>query len=162
MQNLGLRTLQQKKMEESLARKRESMKMKKTNIYIRLSSTFLSKRIKDFKDWGWEENFLKKGFVEIWLCFISWWAWLLSMKMQMWSLALLSVLRITALPLPMGYRQGSYLRLLWLWCRPAAAAPIQPLAWERPYAMAVALKRQRIKIKIEKCKKVCNCTCKHK
>ena len=25
------------------------------------------------------------------------------------------------------------LALLWLWCRPAAAAPIQPIAWEPPY-----------------------------
>ena len=32
--------------------------------------------------------------------------------------------------------------LLWLWCRPAAAAPNQPLAWEPPYAEGVALKRQ--------------------
>ena len=24
--------------------------------------------------------------------------------------------------------------LLWLWCRLAATAPIQPLAWEPPYA----------------------------
>ena len=32
--------------------------------------------------------------------------------------------------------------LLWLWCRPAAAAPIISLAWEGPYAMGVALKRQ--------------------
>ena len=24
------------------------------------------------------------------------------------------------------------LALLWLWCRPAAIAPIQPLAWEPP------------------------------
>ena len=30
--------------------------------------------------------------------------------------------------------------LLWLWCRPAAAALSQPLAWERPYALVVALK----------------------
>ena len=29
---------------------------------------------------------------------------------------------------------------LWLWCRPAAAALIQPLAWELPYAIDVALK----------------------
>ena len=35
--------------------------------------------------------------------------------------------------------------LLWLWCRVAAAAPTGPLAWELPYA--VALKRQKIKIK---------------
>ena len=32
--------------------------------------------------------------------------------------------------------------LLWLWCRSAAAAPIQPLAWEPPYASGAALKRQ--------------------
>ena len=30
--------------------------------------------------------------------------------------------------------------LLWLWCRLAAAAPIQPLAWEPPHAVGVALK----------------------
>ena len=29
---------------------------------------------------------------------------------------------------------------LWLWCRPAAAAPIQPIAWEFPSAINVALK----------------------
>ena len=32
--------------------------------------------------------------------------------------------------------------LLWLWCRRAAAAQIQPLAWELPYATEAALKRQ--------------------
>ena len=26
------------------------------------------------------------------------------------------------------------LALLWLWCRPAATALIQPLAWDPPYA----------------------------
>ena len=31
---------------------------------------------------------------------------------------------------------------LWLWRRPAAAAPIQLLAWELPYAAHVALKRK--------------------
>ena len=29
--------------------------------------------------------------------------------------------------------------LLWLWCRPAATALIQPLAWEPPYAVGVLL-----------------------
>ena len=29
---------------------------------------------------------------------------------------------------------------LWLWHRPAATAPIRPLAWELPYAAGVALK----------------------
>ena len=38
-----------------------------------------------------------------------------------------------------GRRCSSNLALLWLWCRPAASAPIWPLAWEPPY---VALKRQ--------------------
>ena len=37
------------------------------------------------------------------------------------------------------------LALLWLWRRPAAIAPIQPLAWELPYAAGVALKRQKAK-----------------
>ena len=32
------------------------------------------------------------------------------------------------------------LALLWPWCRPAAAALIQPLAWELLYAASVALK----------------------
>ena len=33
--------------------------------------------------------------------------------------------------------------LLWLWCRPAAAAPVGPLAWEPPYAMGMALKKKK-------------------
>ena len=33
--------------------------------------------------------------------------------------------------------------LLWLWCRPAAVAPILPLAWELPYAAGAALKRKK-------------------
>ena len=41
-----------------------------------------------------------------------------------------------------GHRLSSDLALLWLWCRPAAAALIQPLAWEIPCAMDVALKRK--------------------
>ena len=32
--------------------------------------------------------------------------------------------------------------LLWLWGRPAAVAPIGSLAWEPPYAMGLALKKQ--------------------
>ena len=59
------------------------------------------------------------------------------MNMQVWSLALLSVLRIQPCPE--------------LWCRlqmclrscVAAAALIWPLAWYLPCAMGVALKRQR-------------------
>ena len=35
--------------------------------------------------------------------------------------------------------------LLWLCCRPAAGALIQPLAWEPPYAACSALKRKENK-----------------
>ena len=39
-----------------------------------------------------------------------------------------------------GRRRSSDPALLWLWCRPAATAPIQLLAWEIPYAVGAALK----------------------
>ena len=32
---------------------------------------------------------------------------------------------------------------LWLWCRPATTARLQPLAWEPPYVTSVALKRRK-------------------
>ena len=37
-----------------------------------------------------------------------------------------------------GRRRGLDPTLLWLWCRPAATAPIQPLAWEPPCAPGAA------------------------
>ena len=37
-----------------------------------------------------------------------------------------------------GCRRGSDPALLWLWRRPVATAPIQPLAWEPPYAEGAA------------------------
>jgi len=40
-----------------------------------------------------------------------------------------------------GHRRGSDLALLWH--RPAALAPIRPLAWEPPYASGVALKEKK-------------------
>ena len=46
-----------------------------------------------------------------------------------------------------GGRRGSDLVLLQLQCRLAATAPIRPLAWEPPYAVGVALIRQRKKKK---------------
>ena len=54
-----------------------------------------------------------------------------------------------------GHRCGldPALVLLWLWCRPAAVAPIRPLAWEPPYAAGVALKRQKDKKEKERKKK---------
>ena len=33
--------------------------------------------------------------------------------------------------------------LLWLWYRPAAAAPIQALAWELPYATNSAVNKEK-------------------
>ena len=49
-----------------------------------------------------------------------------------------------------GCRGVSDLALLWLWCRPAAAALIRPLAWESPYAVSAALKRHQDKKKKKK------------
>ena len=42
-------------------------------------------------------------------------------------------------------RHGSDLALLWLSCRLAATATNRPLAWEPPYAIGAALKRQKTK-----------------
>ena len=50
-----------------------------------------------------------------------------------------------AISCSIGHRHGLDPALLWLWCRLAAAAPIQPLAWELPYATSVALQRQKKK-----------------
>ena len=46
-----------------------------------------------------------------------------------------------------GCRRGSDLLLLWLWHRPAATAPIRPLAWESPYATGAALEKDQKKKK---------------
>ena len=59
-----------------------------------------------------------------------WWG---TMRLGVQSLASLIGLRI---------RHSSNLLLLWLWCRPAAVAPIRPLPWEPPYAAGAALKGQ--------------------
>ena len=73
--------------------------------------------------------------------------------MGLWvrSLALLSGLRIgCGRELGVGRRRGSDPALLWLWHRPAATAPIGPLAWEPPYAAGAAqemAKRQKKKKK---------------
>ena len=40
-------------------------------------------------------------------------------------------------------RHGLDLAWLWLWCKQAASALIQPLAWEFPYAVGVALKKKK-------------------
>ena len=35
--------------------------------------------------------------------------------------------------------------LLWLWCKPAAIAPIRPLVWQLPYTTGAALKSKKKK-----------------
>ena len=58
-----------------------------------------------------------------------------TMRLQVWSLASISGLRIW--------------RCYELWCRPLAKAPIRPLAWEAPYAVGAALKiKERKKKKL--------------
>ena len=55
-----------------------------------------------------------------------------------------------------GCRHGLDPKLLWLWCRPVATAPIRPLVWEPPHAEEVAqemAKRQK-KDKKKKEKKI--------
>ena len=67
--------------------------------------------------------------------------------MRLWvqALSLLSGLRIWCYcELGVGHRCGLDLEL-WLWLWLAAVAPIQPLAWEPPYAQCAALKKQKKK-----------------
>ena len=40
-------------------------------------------------------------------------------------------------------QMGSDLALVWLWHRLTTTAPIQPLAWEFPYVIDVALKKKK-------------------
>ena len=59
-----------------------------------------------------------------------------SIRMRVQSLASLSGIRIWC-------RCSLDSKLLWLCCRPAAAAPIRPLGREPPYAVGVALKKKK-------------------
>ena len=42
-----------------------------------------------------------------------------------------------------GHGLGSGPALLWLWCRPAAVAPIHPLIWEPPYAPEKKMQKKK-------------------
>ena len=44
-----------------------------------------------------------------------------------------------------GCRHGLDPVSLWLWCRPAVIAPIDPLAWEPPYVVVAALEKTKKK-----------------
>ena len=73
---------------------------------------------------------------------------LVSMRMQVQSLASLSGLRIWHC-CKLQQRLQMQFGLLWLWCGPVAASPILSLAWvlslawEFPYATGVALKKKK-------------------
>ena len=90
--------------------------------------------------------------------------------MRLWvqslaSLSGLSIWHCHELWCGVGHRCNSDPMLLWLWYRPAATAVIRPLAWEPPYAVAAALKRQKTKKRKTKGKRmyvyVCVCVCVH-
>ena len=53
-----------------------------------------------------------------------------------------------------GCRRSLDPTLLWLWRRPAATAPIRPLAWEPPYVVGAALKKVKRQKDKKKKKKV--------
>ena len=74
---------------------------------------------------------------------------LVSLRMQVPSLALLTGLgsSIAMSSVYVGCRHGSDPMLLCLWCRLAAVAPIQPLAWEHPYVASIAPKSKEKKRK---------------
>ena len=66
------------------------------------------------------------------------------MRTQIQYLILLSELRSgISMSCGVGRRRGLDLVLLWLWHRPEAIAPIQPLAREPPYATDAALKSKK-------------------
>ena len=72
------------------------------------------------------------------------------MRLRVWSLAWLNGLRTRhAVSYGVGRRRGLDLALLWLWWRPAAAAPVWSLAQELPYAADVVLKKKRERERIK-------------
>ena len=80
-----------------------------------------------------------------------------TMRLQVQSLASLSGLRIlVAVSCGVGRRRGSDLGLLWLCCRLAATAPIQPLAWEPSHAMGAGFKKKKKNAFLESCGELYN------
>ena len=69
-----------------------------------------------------------------------------TMRSQVRSLASLSGLKLGfAMSCDVNRRRSLDLTLWWLRRRPAAVAPIQPQAWESPYAAGAALKSEKEK-----------------
>ena len=74
------------------------------------------------------------------------------MRLQVQSLALLSV----AMSCGTGCRCSLDPALLWVWHRLVATAPIQPLAWEPPYAMGAVLEKEKRQKKKERIRRRIN------
>ena len=80
---------------------------------------------------------------------------LVSMRMQVGSLASLSGLGSgVAVSCGVGYRCGSDPVWLWLWRRLAAAASIQPRAWEPPYAAGASKKENKQNKRVRICERL--------
>ena len=69
--------------------------------------------------------------------------WLVSMRMRVQSLNSLWIKGSVVAANGVGCRCRSDPVLLWLWCRPAATAPIRHLAREPPYASALKRKKKK-------------------
>ena len=88
--------------------------------------------------------FIKNTFLGSSHCSSAVTSWLVSVRIWIWSLALLSRLRIWHCCEPwVGHRRASDPVLRWLWHRLAAIAPIWPLAREPPYATGAPLKKKK-------------------
>ena len=77
------------------------------------------------------------------MCSLEFPLWLSGFRTWLVPMASLSGLRIQPVSCSIDRSCGLDLALLWLWCRPAAAATIWPLAWEPPYAASTAQKEGR-------------------
>ena len=68
-------------------------------------------------------------------------------SMRLWARSLASLIGLRVPSCGVGHRLSSDSALLLLWYRLAAVSPIQPLAWELPYAANAALKSKKKKKK---------------
>ena len=111
------------------------------NVHTSTGGDALKVKNCDSKRWKHEcEKRLSREFL-LWLMGLR--TRLISTRMQVPSLALLSGLRIPNCPeLCCKSQMWLDLVLLWLWYRVAAVAPIRPLAWEAPYASGGATKKK--------------------
>ena len=96
--------------------------------------------------WRRQENANYSSYVLIFI--ILKWLIFSYFKSNTSSLELYKIRKIIKMKMKMWLRS----HLLWLWYRPAAIAPIRPLAWEFPFATSAALKSKKKKKKRKKMK----------